>query len=140
MTLIEQYQLSNRFGNLIGMDFKIQAPGIVDYEITIKPEHLATPTAAHGGLIAALIDGALGVAALSAVCEQNKVVSTIEFKVNYFAPALLNDKIIAKAKVDQLGKRIIVSSCEVICVNRENRVLAKAMGTFNAYDAARAGY
>ncbi|MES2680287.1 MAG: PaaI family thioesterase [Bacteroidota bacterium] len=140
MTLIDKYRQSNNFGRLIDMDFEIIADGIVEYRITITQAHLATPGAAHGGLISALVDGALGVAALSAVHKLNKVVSTIEFKLNFLAPALLNDRIVAKAKVDQLGNRIIISSCDVICLNRDNKLLAKAMGTFNAYDAAKAGY
>ncbi|HOZ87158.1 MAG TPA: PaaI family thioesterase [Bacteroidia bacterium] len=140
MTLIDKYRQFNNFGRLIDMDFKIIDDGIVEYEMIITQAHLATPGAAHGGVISALVDGALGVAALSAVYKQNKIVSTIEFKLNFLAPALLNDRIVAKAKVDQLGNRIIVSSCEVICMNRDNKLLAKAMGTFNAYDAAKAGY
>jgi uncharacterized protein (TIGR00369 family) len=140
MTLIDKYRQYNNFGRLIDMDFKIIADGIVEYEMNITQAHLATPGAAHGGVISALVDGALGVAALSAVHKQNKIVSTIEFKLNFMAPALLNDRIVAKAKVDQLGNRIIVSSCEVICKNRDNKLLAIAIGTFNAYDAAKAGY
>ena len=71
MTIIEQYIAHNNFGKILGMDFKIIEPGTVHYFMTIKEEHLATPKAAHGGVIAALMDGVLGVAALSNVVEQN---------------------------------------------------------------------
>lgn len=138
--LILSYIQSNRFGELLGMTFEIMSAGEVAYFLKINPSHLATPKAAHGGSIAALIDGALGVAALSAVCEENKVVSTIEFKLNYFSPAFVNDEIVAKAKVEQKGKRILYCSCDVMCTNRNNIVIAKALGTFNAYDAVKAGY
>ena len=47
MTLVEQYIAQNNFGKTLGMDFKIIEPGLVHYFITIKPEHLATPKAAH---------------------------------------------------------------------------------------------
>lgn len=140
MNLIEQYIASNKFGQLIGMDFKIIEPGLVHYYVTVKEAHLATPFAAHGGLIATLADGALGVAGLSAVYEQNKVVSTIEYKLNFLAPALLNDELKAIGKVEQKGNRILVISCDVFCTNRNNILIAKALGTFNAYDAAKAGY
>lgn len=138
--LIEKYIASNAFGNYLGMHFIIKEPGMVVYSLVIKDIHLATPHAAHGGVIAALIDAALGVAALSAVCDNNKVVSTIEYKTNFLAPALLNDTLMALAKVEQKGKRILVSSCDVFCVNRDNTLIAKAIGTFNAYDASKAGY
>ena len=140
LNLIEQYIASNKFGQLIGMDFKIVEPGLVHYFVKVQSSHLATPFAAHGGLIAALVDAALGVAGLSAVHDQNKVVSTIEYKLNYLSAALLNDNLIAIGKVAQKGNRILVISCDVFCENRGNKIIAKALGTFNAYDAAKAGY
>lgn len=138
--LIERYITNNFFGKLIGMDFKIVEEAKIDYFITIKKEHLATPHAAHGGVIAALIDGALGVAGLSSVYKENKVVSTVEYKTNFLAPAFFNDQLVAKAKVEQKGNRLLIISCDVFCVNRENKLIAKALGTFNAYDALKAGY
>ena len=138
--LINKYIQSNLFGQHLGMDFKIISPGHIEYRLNINTQHLATPKAAHGGVISALVDGALGVAGLSAVCGQNKVVSTVEYKLNFMAPAFLNDELLAIGKVEQLGKRLIIVSCEVICTNRNNQVISKALGTFNAYDAEKAGY
>jgi uncharacterized protein (TIGR00369 family) len=87
--LILHYIKMNRFGHLLGMDFSIQSPGKVEYKLNIKEEHLATPISAHGGVISALLDATLGVGALSAVCEEEKVVSTIEMKVSFLRPVLL---------------------------------------------------
>ena len=138
MTIIEQYIAHNNFGKILGMDFKIIEPGTVHYFMTIKEEHLATPKAAHGGVIAALMDGVLGVAALSNVVEQKKVVSTVEFKINYLSPALLGDQLFGIGKVEQLGNRIIITSGDIICTNRNNITVAKGMGTFNAYPFEKA--
>ncbi len=139
-TLLEKYIENNHFGKLTGMNFKVVSEGLVEYSLVIKKEHLATPHAAHGGLIAALVDGALGVAGLSAVYKENKVVSTVEYKINFLSPALLNDALIATGKVEQKGKRLLIISCDVICVNRENKLIAKALGTFNSYASDKAGY
>jgi uncharacterized protein (TIGR00369 family) len=139
-TLIEKYIESNFFGKLVDMTFKVIADGEVDYYLTITKDLLATPNAAHGGVIAALSDAALGVAALSSVYKENKVVSTIEYKINFLAPAFLNDQLLAKGKVEQKGKRILIATCDIFCVNRDNKLISKSMGTFNAYDAAKAGY
>lgn len=138
--LIEKYIANNHFGKLIGMDFKIINEGNVEYYLTISKNHLATPNSAHGGVIASLIDAALGVAGLSMVYKENKVVSTVEYKTNFMNPALLNDELKAVAKVEQRGKRIIIISCDVLAINRRNTIIAKALGTFNAYDAVKAGY
>lgn len=139
-SLIEKYIAHNHFGKLIGMDFKIISAGNVEYNLTINKNFLATPHAAHGGVIAALIDGALGIAALSKVEKENKVISTVEYKTNFMNPALLNDQLKAIGKVEQQGKRILIVSCDVFATNRNNIIIAKALGTFNAYDAAKAGY
>jgi len=137
--LIGKYIQSNHFGALLGMNFKIINDGHIEYYLEVNKTHLATPNSAHGGLINALIDGALGVAGLSMVYKENKVVSTIEYKTNFLGPAYLNDRLKAIAKVEQRGKRILVISCDVYAENR-NTIIAKALGTFNAYDAAKAGY
>lgn len=138
--LIEKYVANNHFGKLLGMDFKIISEGNVEYNLTINKNHLATPNSAHGGVTAALIDGALGVAGLSSVYKENKVVSTVEYKTNFMNPALIGDQLKAVAKVEQKGKRLIIISCDVFAVNRNNTLIAKAIGTFNAYDSVKAGY
>lgn len=138
--LIQRYSESNQFGKLLGLDLKVFGPGHIEYTLLITPELMATPRAAHGGVVAALMDSVLGVTALSAVFLDNKVVSTVEYKINYFAPALLGDQLKATAKIEQLGKRLIVVSGDIVCTNREDTVLAKGLGTFNAYPAEKAGY
>ena len=140
MTLVEQYDAANHFGRTLGMEYKIIEPGHIHYKLTVKPEHLATPMAAHGGVISALMDGLLGVAALSSVYEEKKVVSTIEFKINFMAPALLDDELLGIAKVEQKGNRLIIVSGEITCPKRDNVIIAKALGTFNAYPAEKAGF
>ena len=87
-----------------------------------------------------MVDGALGVAGLSKVYKENKVVSTVEYKTNFMNPALINDTLKAVAKVEQQGKRILIASCDVYATNRNNIIIAKSLGTFNAYDAVKAGY
>ncbi len=139
-SLFEKYDQHNHFGKLLGMELTEVGEGKITYRLTISEKHLATPNAAHGGVVAALMDGMLGVAALSAVAEDNKVVSTIEYKTSYFSPALLGDILEGKAWVEKAGKRIVFSAGEITVLNRENTVIAKGMGTFNAYPAEKAGY
>lgn len=138
--LIEKYRQNNRFGDFLGMVFTLQRPGKIEYHLLIQQTHLATPLSAHGGVIAALIDGALGVAALSVVASENKVVSTVEYKLNFLAPVSLGDQLCAKAEVLSQGKRLLVVTCDVYCENKKNQIVAKAMGTFNSYPAEKAGY
>jgi acyl-CoA thioesterase len=140
MDLIEKYNASNAFGRLLGMQFKVLSPGKIEYTITVTKDHLATPLSAHGGLIGAFVDAAMGTAALSAVYLENKVVSTVEYKINFLSPAYTDDELVAHGTVITQGKRILVVKCDVLCSNRQNKMIATALGTFNAYDAEKAKF
>ena len=140
MNIIEQYINYNHFGKTLGMNFQIVEPGVVHYLLTVTKEHLATPVAAHGGVISGLMDGLLGVTALSSVYQDKKVVSSVEYKINFLNPALLNDELLGIGKVEQKGNRLIIVSGDIICPKRNNIVIAKAIGTFNAYPAEKAGF
>ena len=139
MKIIDAYNTYNEFGKFLGMHFTVLKTGQTLYKLEIKKHHLATPKAAHGGVIGALVDASLGTAALSAVAHDHKVVSTIEYKLNFLKPVLEGDELEAIGTVVSQGKRILVVQCEVFCVNRDNEMVATALGTFNAYDAEKAG-
>lgn len=129
--LIKIYHQVNNFGRENNMKLTIVKPGEIIYEMEVLEKHLATVSTIHGGMIAALMDGVIGVAALSLVAQDKKLVSTIEFKLNYFKPAYLGDVLKGYGRVDNAGKRIISTSGEI--VNQKGEIVAKAMGTFNAY-------
>lgn len=129
--LIDIYHKVNHFGRENGMKLTIVNPGEIIYEMEVLEKHLATKTTIHGGMVAAMMDGVLGVAALTDVVKQKKLVATVEFKINYFKPAYLGDKLKGLGRVDFRGNRIIATSGEIY--NQNNELVAKAMGTFNAY-------
>ena len=134
--LIDRYIEVNKFGELIGMHFEILKDQSVVYHLEMSEKHLATSISAHGGVIASLMDGALGVASLVNVAERGKVVSTVELKLNFLAPAKVGDKLLAKAKVIQAGNRLIYTECTI--ANQDNVIVAKGSGTFNAYPSEKA--
>jgi len=129
--LLEIYNQVNQFGKDHNFKLTIVKPGEIIYEMEVLPKHLATPKIIHGGMIAAMMDGVLGVSGLSIVASEGKLVSTVEFKISYFNPALVGDILTGKGKVDKKGNRIIYTSGEIY--NQKNEIIAKAMGTFNAY-------
>jgi uncharacterized protein (TIGR00369 family) len=129
--LIEIYNQTNKFGEENGLELTIVKPGEIIYKMEVLEKHLATPTTIHGGMIAAMMDGVIGVAALCLVAPEGKLVSTVEYKLNYFRPAFIGDILTGHGRVDHQGKRIISTSGEIY--NQKNEIVAKAMGTFNAY-------
>ncbi|MDR0803239.1 PaaI family thioesterase [Fluviicola sp.] len=133
--IIQQYIAWNRFGDLLGMDFEVESKGHVLYRMTISENHLATPFTAHGGSIAALIDAALGVACLSQVCEELKVVSTMNLMISYLNPARKTDALTADARVIKSGKRILFA--ETTVSNQEGELVATASASMNAYPVSK---
>lgn len=135
--LIKAYIETNKFGELLGMNFEVSNSGEVKYEMLINESHLATPIAAHGGSISALMDATMGVCALASVLESNRVVSTLEMKISFVAPALLDDRLTGKATILKKGKRILFVDGRI--TNQNDKIVAVASGTFNSYPAEKAG-
>ena len=74
-----------------GTKIRVVEPGEVNYFVEVSQNHLATYQSAHGGFLA-VFDQIVGTAALAAMSD-HKLVSTVEFKINYLKPAYLNDKL-----------------------------------------------
>jgi uncharacterized protein (TIGR00369 family) len=136
--IIQAYKKGNNFGRLLGMEFEITAPGKLIYAIAIDERHLAVPFAAHGGVVASLMDSTLGISALSLVCTEGMIVSTVEMKLNFLAPVRPGEKLRGTSMVLSQGKRIVVTEAEVR--NQDHVLVAKGTGTFNAYPKEKAGY
>ena len=136
--LVQLYIDHNNFGRVLEMDFSIKSPGVVSYSMPISSLHLATPFAAHGGAISALMDATMGVCALSRVIEENMVVSTLELKISFIKPAFEKDVLCACADVIKKGKRLIFVEGKIY--NQNNELVAMGTGTFNAYPAEKAGF
>ncbi len=135
--LIQKYIEYNNFGRTLGMDFTIESAGKVVYTMVVSDVHLATPVTSHGGAIAGLMDAVLGVCGLSAVCMEDRLVSTVEMGMHFIRPANLNDHLIARAEVVSKGNRIIIIEGKIY--NQFDDVIARGSGTFNAYPKEKAG-
>ena len=133
--ILEKYNEVNAFGALLGLELKVIKPGEVEYRMLVTKAHLSNPHAAHGGAVAALMDGILGVSAMSLSAEDHKLVSTVEFKLNFFAPIHEGDVLIGRGMVIFTGKRLISTEVTIYCENRDMEVVCKGLGTFNAYPA-----
>ena len=131
---IEIYKSINRFSQENGMVLDIKKPGKSVYSMVVLDKHLSSPNVCHGGVVAGFMDAVLGSAALSVSFGSGALVSTVEFKINYFKPVYLGDKLEGIGTVDFEGKRLISSTGEIYRTTNEKRVLiAKAIGTFNKY-------
>lgn len=129
--LLELYDEMNAFGRIHNMHYTVLAPGHIEYTFTPGAQHLATLHAAHGGMIAAFMDAVMGVAALSAVYTDNKLVATIEFKLNFVAPAVPGIPLKGIGQVVSKGKSTLVAKGDII--DNQGKTIATGLGTFKAY-------
>ncbi len=136
--ILKLYNQINTFGKDQEMEFDIIQPGEIRYRFPTYEKHCATPKALHGGAIAAFMDAVLGVSALSLSCEQQKLVSTIELKLNFLKPAAPNHVLLGAGKVVSSGNRIIVAE-GIITDEETGAEIARGSGTFNAYPIGKSG-
>ena len=80
-----------QFDRHLGMDLTVNAPGDVTYVLEIQKQHLTSPDASHGGVMSAMMDAVLGVAALSWAVSKGNLCSTVEFKINFLSPGRPGD-------------------------------------------------
>lgn len=121
----------NEFGRDHEMKFNVISPGNIEYFFTPQHKHLATTIAIHGGMIAAYMDAIIGVAALSAVYLEGKYVATVEFKINFIAPAKPSNLLKGTGIVINKGKSTIVVSGNI--VDSQGNLIATGLGTLKAY-------
>ncbi len=137
------YNRINAYGHTNGMTLSVPEPGKAEYRMVIRPEHLSSPGVAHGGVVAGLMDAALGAAALTLAFTAGELVSTVEFKINYLHPVRLGDELRAVAQVDHAGKSLVVSSGVIYrqaagdASNAKATAVAQGVGTFNRYPAGK---
>ncbi len=106
--------------------------------IKVRPEHRQQEGFVHAGLMATLADHTAGYSAYTTVSDDISIL-TIEFKINYFKPAV-GKTIICRSKVINKGKKIIVSESEVFSVtDGKEKLVCKATVTLMAVPTSELG-
>lgn len=118
------------FRKWMSLDYEVMEDGHAVVSCTLDEDKYNARDVAHGGVVAALIDIAMGTAA----CGGNygtrlRPMVTLEMKVNYVAPAR-GSRLTAVADVVRAGSRTAVVRCEVTTDLGE--VCAAGLGTFIA--------
>ena len=129
--ILEKYNQTNQFGNYLDLKIKILKPGDVKYTVLVKKHHLATLKSAHGGFISAIFDQIVSTAALSKLILESKLVSSVEFKINFLKPVFLGDDLIGHGLVIQGGKKLYKVKGDIF--NQNNNLVATEIATLNAY-------
>ena len=122
-------EVTNRspFYQLLGMKVLEIRDGKCRMEMPFRKELTHPYGIIHGGAIASLADSAVAMALVSLVKPSDRI-TTIEFKINFFAP-ISRGKLTAKAKIIYKGSKTAVGDVEV--VNEEGRSVGKVIATYN---------
>ena len=104
------------FMDYLGARLTAVSPGEVTIELPISPNLSQQHGFVHAGATTAVVDSACGYATLTLMPPQSEVL-TVEFKVNFLAPAQ-GVKLIATGRVLQPGRTVSVCQGEVFGVDK----------------------
>ena len=117
-----------------GFEVMKVAYGIFESRLKIRSIHRQQDGFVHAGVIATMADHTAGYAAFTTVSDTYRIL-TIEFKINYFKPAV-GELMICRSTVINNGKKIKVSESEVFSVSQgQEKLISKAMVTLIAVPA-----
>lgn len=105
--------------------------------MTIGEQHQGAPGVCHGGVLAALLDAALGARAVAHAMARGLTASTVELKTNFLRPARVGQAVEATTTLVSAGRSLLVVS-GVVRAQETDEQLAFAVGTFNLYPLAPA--
>ena len=100
--------------------------GECEMELDLAEIHMSVTNRAHGGVLFAMLDSAMGRAVLSSLPDRRGC-ATIECRINYFRP-VQRGRLVATGKV--LNTTRSTAYAEGSIVDPEGRLVARASGTF----------
>jgi uncharacterized protein (TIGR00369 family) len=116
------------FRKWLGLTYEVMEDERAVVSLELDEDKRNVRDVAHGGIVASLVDVAMGTAAAGGnYATRQRYVVTLELKVNYLAPAR-GTKLTAEAKVVKGGARTFVVECRV--TTDEGVECAMALGTF----------
>jgi uncharacterized protein (TIGR00369 family) len=111
----------------LGIEFVETPPGEGCVTLDLKPRHLNSWQVAHGGVIMAMLDVAMAIAGRSLDPGARGGV-TVEMKTSFVSPGPAGARLTATGRA--FHRSTTMSFCEGEVRDSDNRLVAKAMGTF----------
>lgn len=111
----------------IGATMTSVEPGAVEIQMPFRPDLTQQHGFLHAGIITTIVDSACGYAALSLMPAQVGVL-TIEYKVNFLAPAA-GEFFVARGRVTKPGRNVTVCAGDVFAVQEGRETLIATMLT-----------
>jgi acyl-coenzyme A thioesterase 13 len=96
--------------------------GKLSFQYTVRKEMMNPAKTLHGGVTAAIIDDVIGATMYS--FNEDYFYTTVNMSVDYFAPAMENENIIAETSIVKKGTQITNAQCEIWNADK-SRLLAR---------------
>ena len=109
----------------LGAEMISVQPGSVEIRCGFNAKFTQQNGFVHAGVITSILDSACGYAALSVAPAESEVLS-VEFKVNFLAPAV-GEAFVARAVVKRAGKTLTICSADAYAVNGGREKLIATM-------------
>jgi uncharacterized protein (TIGR00369 family) len=117
------------FHNFLGAEITRREGGVAEFVLELAPHHLNRLGVAHGGVVSALLDSAMGTAVLSAIPEGQWMVTT-SLSIQYMGSAK-KGRLIAEGRVVRRSDRIAFTRGELR--SSGGKLLATASGTYHLW-------
>lgn len=98
--------------------------GQAKIKLPMKPQYANTYGITHGGVVAALVDMAAGIALRTLKYR----ILTVEVSTSYFEPVALDEELIAEAQLVKEGRKLL--HVEVNVYNQKNTLVAKGRSIY----------
>ncbi len=111
----------------LGMELTGDEPGVGIATVDISAAHLNPNGVAHGAVLFALVDTAMGKSTMSVIDEPGRYCASIEVSLRFIRPAVTG-VLTATATVVKRGRNVVHLDARV--VGGDERLVATAAGTF----------
>ena len=120
---LKKFYENNHFVEACNMGFDRAEDGEAILHIDVLTQHTNLYHFAHGGVLATLVDTAMGVAAASLGSR----IVTMNLNLSFIHSVSVGERAIARAKIVHAGHSTMVANCEVRNENQE--LIATGTGT-----------
>jgi len=117
---------SSSFANWMGFELVGLEPGASELRLMLRPEHLNPGGIAHGGVIASLLDSAIGLALRTQLSAEATHV-TVNLSVSYIRPVRAG-RLTARGRSVHGGERVGYGEGDLL--GEDDRLLARGSATF----------
>jgi acyl-CoA thioesterase len=124
--LIRQRFGSSQFATWMGMTLSRIDDGESELRLDVQPHHLNPGGIVHGGVLATILDAAIGLALRSKLGMVTEHV-TIELDVHYLSPARTG-ALVARGRAVRVGGRVSYGEADLFA--DDGRLVAKGTATF----------